>query len=106
MKEAVRIYRFFIDAMDPARLPMVRLAEYMKELAGLFGVHEHVHFDRVENDSTVLVQHVDHAGIPLVEKRLDAAASGNPPRDIAKYLRRIDDRLAEDGAGASPQIGA
>ena len=80
---------------------MARLTEYMAELAGLFGAQEHVHFDGFEPGSTVLIQHVDPDGVLSVRERLDAAASSHPPRDIAKCLRGIDDRLAEDGASAS-----
>ena len=101
MSEPARTYRFVIDAWNPTRSPMARLAEYMAELAGLFAAHEHVHFDRLEPGSTVLIQHVDPDGVLSVRERFDAAASGHPPRDIAKRLRGIDDRLAEDGASAS-----
>ena len=105
MSEPAHSYRFAINAWNPERLPMARLAEYMAELAGLFGAHDHVHFDRLEPGSTVLVQHVDPDGVPPVQKRLDAAVSSDPPRDIAKCLRGIDDRLAEDGASASVHGG-
>ena len=101
MNVPARTYRFAIDAWNPARLPMVRLAEYMADLAGLFGAPEHVHFDRLELGSTVLIQHVDPDGVLSVQERLDSAASSRPPRDIAKHLRCIDDRIAQDGASAT-----
>lgn len=101
MSNQDRIYRFVIDAWDSARLPMARLAEYMADLAGLFGACEHVHFDRLEPGSTVLVQHVDQDGLLAVEQRLDSAATDHPPPDIAKCYRGIDNRLAEDDASGS-----
>ena len=101
MSDPARTYRFVIDTWDPARLPMARLAEYMAELAGLFGAHDHVHFDSLEPGSTVLVQHVDQEGAFSVQERLDSAATDQPPADIAKCLKSIDDRLAEDGASGS-----
>ncbi len=52
-------YRFVIDAYSPETLPMSRLAEYMTDLARLFGTAERVHFVRLEAGSTVLVQRVE-----------------------------------------------
>ena len=80
---------------------MGRLAEYMAELARLFGEDEHVHFDRLEPGSTVLVQHVDQDAVEAVRERLSIAGDVHAPRDIAKPFRAIDRRLAEDGATAS-----
>lgn len=99
----MRTYRFVIDAWNPAKLPMARLAEYMADLAGLLGAPEHVHFDRLEPGSTVLVQHVDPKGVPSVEERLGSAATSHRPPDIARRIKDIDDRLAEDGATATLQ---
>ena len=97
----MRTYRFVIDAWSPARLPMARLAEYMADLAGLLGAPEHVHFDRLESGSAVLVQHVDPKGVLSVEERLEYAATSHRPPDIAKRCKSIDDRLAEDDATAT-----
>ena len=94
-------YRFVIDAWDPARLPMARLAEYMIDLAGLFGQSERVHFDRLETGSAVLVQHVDDAAVGIVRERLDLASGVAPEDDIAKPMAAIDRRLAEDEATGS-----
>ena len=81
--------------------PMARLAEYLAELARLFGEDEHVHFDRLEPGSTVLVQHVDQDAVAAVQERLSIAGDVHAPEDIAKPYRAIDRRLAEDGATAS-----
>ena len=101
MIHPMRTYRFVIDAWNPARLPMARLAEYMADLAGLLGAPEHVHFERLESGSAVLVQHVDPKGILSVEERLASAATSHRPADIAKRCKSIDDRLAEDDATAT-----
>ena len=58
MKEQ-REYRFVIDAYRPDTLPMARLAEYMGELARLLGRLDQVHFVRLEEGSTALVQRVE-----------------------------------------------
>ena len=94
-------YRFVLDAWEPGEFPMARLAEYMAELARLFGEDEHVHFDRLEPGSTVLVQHVDGDAVAAVQERLSIAGDAHAPEDIAKPYRAIDRRLAEDGATAS-----
>lgn len=47
MSDAPRTYRFVVDALSPDRVPMARLAEYIADLARLFGYKEHVHFVRV-----------------------------------------------------------
>ena len=98
MTDHTHTYRFVIDAWDPARLPMARLAEYMSDLAGLFGQPDRVHFDRLETGSAVLVQHVDDAAIRAVRERLDVANGVAPADDIAKSIDAINLRLAEDQA--------
>lgn len=96
-------YRFIIDAWDTSRLPMARLAEYMADLARLFGHTEAVHFDRLEIGSTVLVQHVErHAGA-AVRERLDLAQGDDAPPEIARRRAAINDRLAADNATGSIQ---
>ena len=101
MTDPQHIYRFVIDAWDPRELPMGRLAEYMADLSRLFGEGDHVHFDRLEPGSTVLVQHVDRQALATIEERLVLAASHDPPDEIAKCYRVIDERLAQDGASGS-----
>ena len=95
-------YRFdIIDAWDPGEFPMARLAEYMAEIARLFGQDEHVHFEHLEPGSTVLVQRIDQNAVAEVQQRLSIAGDAHAPEDIAKPYRAIERRLAEDGATAS-----
>ena len=63
MKEQ-REYRFIIDPYSPGTLPMARLAAYMGELARLLGRLDKVHFVRLEEGSTVLVQRVEPEAAP------------------------------------------
>ena len=92
-------YFFVIDALTPDSLPMVRLAEYLVDLARLFGHKEHVHFDRVAQGSAVLAQRVegDYAG--QVRERLDAIGGGGTvPDDAADAVESLNTRLAKDNA--------
>ena len=100
MSDPQHTFRFVIDAWDPGEFPMARLAEYMAELARLFGEEEYVHFDRLEA-GTVLVQHVDPNSFAAVQKRLTLAGDPHAPEEIAKPYRAIDRCLAEDRATAS-----
>ena len=99
MNDTPSTYYFAIDALTPDSLPMARLAEYMADLASLFGHKEHVHFDRVAPGSAVLEQHVDGDRRDQVRERLDAASvDGAVPADVADAVESIDNRLAKDGA--------
>ena len=58
-------YRFKIDAAyTPETMPMARLAEYIRELSTLLGNQDKVHFDRLEEGSTVPIIRVDHEAFP------------------------------------------
>lgn len=80
---------------------MARLAEYMADLARLFGEIEHVHFGRLEPGSTVLVPFVDAEAVPRIETRFCAIRSENAPEDAARALKALNRRLAEDNAAGS-----
>ena len=54
-----REYRFEIDAFTPATVPMARLAEYVSDLATMFGNNSYVHLARIEEGSTAPVVLVD-----------------------------------------------
>jgi hypothetical protein len=91
-------FRFRIDVFSPETLPMRRLAEYMIELARLFGNEEHVHFSTLRRGSAVLVQTVDFEAAPKVRARLRSAASPDAPEDVRRPWRKIDGMLADDNA--------
>lgn len=99
MSDTQSTYHFVIDALTPESVPMARLAEYMADLADLFGHKEHVHFDRVARGSLTLVQRVDGDHHDLIRARLDAAGTGVPvPDDAAKAIESLNKRLAQDDA--------
>ena len=97
MKSAYK-YRFRIDAFTPATMPMARLAEYMADLALLLGDPERVHFERLDEGSTVLVQNIEDVAAPKVRERLCAVRRGDGPRDAIKAFESLDRRLAQDNA--------
>ena len=102
MSDAPRIYRFVVDALSPDRVPMARLAEYIADLARLFGYKEHVHFVRVEQGSLVAVQQVEQEYAPLVHERLSTANNvEGVPDDVADAVESLNHRLAKDGATGS-----
>lgn len=98
--EQTHEYRFRIDAYTPDTIPMARLAEYMQDLATLLGEKEHVHFVRLEEGSTVLVQKIDRESIPKVSSRISAinVTEGEGAEDALRAFKAIDRRLAEDNA--------
>lgn len=99
MSNTQSTYHFVIDALTPESVPMARLAEYMADLADLFGYKEHVHFERVAQGSLVVVQRVDSEHHDPIRARLDAASTGGPvPDDAAKAMESINKRLAQDDA--------
>ncbi len=98
-------YRFVIDAYSPETLPMSRLAEYMADLARLFGAVGRVHFVRLEAGSTVLVQTVESDAATEVRNRIDALAEGKAPDDATKAFRALNRYLAADDATGSLREG-
>ena len=104
MKDADE-YRFKIDAYNPDTMPMARLAEYMADLARLFGKSELVHFVRLEPGSTVLVQKVERAAATEVRSRLRGLADNTAPEDAAGAFDALNRRLAEDEATGSLHKG-
>lgn len=91
-------YRFCIDAFTPATLPMARLAEYMAALAVLLGETERVHFARLEEGSTVLVQEIEAPAAPKVEERVKQVQLGGGPSDALRAFQDLDRKLAQDNA--------
>lgn len=90
------ILTFKIDGLTPETLPMVRLAEYMTELAQLFSNTERVHFDKVKKGSAVLQAWIEPQAVPKVHSRLEVANSPDAPADIAKAFRSLNRMLRDD----------
>jgi hypothetical protein len=93
-------YRYVIDVFTPDTLPMGRLAEYMGELAQLLGEREHVHFERLELGSAVLVSRVDVIAVPKVATRMQELRDGSAADEVFKAFKRLDSMLESDNAVA------
>lgn len=91
-------YRYVIDVFTPDTLPMWRLAEYMGELAQLLGEREHVHFERLEPGSAVLVSRVDVMAVPKVVTRMQKLRDGSAAEEVFKAFKRLDSMLESDNA--------
>lgn len=89
-------YRFVIDAYSPDKIPMARLAEYMKQLAEMFGEPSAVHFAGLEPGSTVLVSKVEREAVPKVRKRVVAVRRREGPSDSMRAFKAINRLLRED----------
>lgn len=93
--------RFLIDIYTPETLPMARLAEYMADLARLYGEQPNVHFVKLEAGSTVIVNAVDDEAMPKVLTRTKQVRDGNAPEGAMKAFQSLNRLLKEDnGVGA------
>lgn len=97
----LREYRFKIDAYSPKTMPLGRLAEYLADLAILFGEDKSVHLIEVEEGSTVLVNLVEKEAEPKILENLDAVARNEAPPERMRAATNIDDRLRKDNAVGS-----
>ncbi len=95
-----REYRFEIDAFTPTTIPMARLAEYISDLAKVFGNNSNVHLTRIELGSTVPVVLVDWESEPKVRERLKAIRNHEAPDDAQQAAKDLDRRLLQDNAKA------
>jgi hypothetical protein len=100
-------FRFKIDAYSPEKIPMLRLAEYMEQLAHIMGETAQVHFDRIAHGSTVIVSKIEREAVPKVRARVSQIRSGNGPSeaqrayDAVNRLLRWDDAVGDlRGGGA------
>ena len=93
-----REIRFKINAYTPATIPMSRLAEYMADFAELLGEPASVHFVRLDDGSTVLVQRIDDEALPKVLARVNDVKAGLAPPEAMSASKNINKRLKEDNA--------
>jgi len=96
-----REYRFEIDAFTPATIPMARLAEYVSDLAKMFGNNSYVHLARIEPGSTVPVVLVDWEAEPKVRERLKEIRTHEAPEEAQQAAKDVDRRLLQDNAKAA-----
>ena len=94
-------YNFWIDAYTPTTIPMVRLAEYMAQLATMLGEPNFVHFVRLKRGSTGIVHRVQSEAVPKVRERANAVRRGDAPRDALRAYETVNKMLRDDnGIGA------
>ena len=77
---------------------MAKLAEYMAYFAALLGQEHAVHFDHLEKGSTKIVSRVEFEDVPKVITRLTEIRNRTAPKELARLVTQIDDRLANDNA--------
>jgi hypothetical protein len=83
---------------------MARLADYLAELAVLFGNKAHVHFMKVRKGSAVQEIMVDTPAEAEVTARLRLATNPDAPEDIARANWKINRMLREDNATGGLKI--
>lgn len=89
---------FRIDSYTPDTLPMARLAEYLAQLAILYGSEERVHFEKLKKGSAILQVAVEEPAFPKVYQRLQSVKSGDPDPEAHKAFKAIDKLLRQDNA--------
>jgi hypothetical protein len=97
-KDNLHEYRFKIDAYSPETMPLGRLAEYLADLAILFGEDKSIHLIEVEEGSTVLVNLIENEAEPKVRENLDAVVRKDAPPERMRAAKNIDERLRKDNA--------
>lgn len=91
-------YRFKFDVYRPDTLPLARLADYLQELAGLFGYEHSAHFVRLESGSTHILSRIDPEDSPKVKRRIRDIRTGDAPPSALKFYNALNQKLAEDNA--------
>jgi hypothetical protein len=91
-------YQFKIDAYSPATMPMGRLAQYMTELAVLFGERDSVHFRSLTKGSTMLNARVDREAAPKVRDRMVAVRAGDASGEAQRAFQSLNKLLRADNA--------
>lgn len=94
-------YRFRIDAYSPETMPLDQLAQYLEDLADLFGESQSVHLVRIEKGSTVPVLRVQREAETKVRERLRLVRANEGPAEAMRAAKKIDERLRRDNAKAT-----
>lgn len=96
--ETPKALEFRIDIFKPETIPMARLAEYMGELAALYGSESAVHFQKLLSGSAVLKASVDRFAVDAVESRLRLVHDATAPDDLKKAYQNLNGMLQFDRA--------
>ncbi len=98
---------WILDGVAPERIPMARLAEYLRELAALFGEADSVHFDRVEKGSTRVIATLSNGvGRHRVQSRVYQVRDGRAPADAQRAYDRINEMVCADKTRARIMFGS
>lgn len=100
------VYRYVIDGHTPETLPMARLAEYVRAWAILLGETRHVHFERVERGSAVLVARVEGVSAPTVRNRVRSLQDGTAPLEVRTAFHDLNRLLVNDSSSGRMEGGA
>lgn len=92
------LYIFRLDAYTPDTIPMSRLAEYLKELAGLMGHDSHVHLAGIAKGSVKIKFRVDAEDEPKVDERIKHANDYDAPTELRAKIASINKLLLNDNA--------
>ncbi len=97
---------WILDGRRPNQIPLARLAEYMQNLAVLFGEIDNVHFEQVFEGSTCLEAKI-RPGIPSqrVQERVAAVRQKRAPADAMRAYHRLDEMVHEDRGPARLSCG-
>lgn len=96
-----------LTGQTPDQIPMARLADYMAQLAVLFGEQDCVHFARVEGGSVALVANIE-SGTPLqkVQQRINRVRLGTAPSDATGAFAAINKMVSSDRGTAQLKFGS
>lgn len=83
-------WRFVINGLTPDALPMLRLSEYMVDLARLLGVYDHVRFGTVNEGSTEIVHRIESVVEPMVRERLLSLGSDEGTNDANRAFAALN----------------
>ncbi|HZE73147.1 MAG TPA: hypothetical protein VE135_26870 [Pyrinomonadaceae bacterium] len=97
----LREYRFKIDAYTPQTIPLIRLTDYLHDLAVLFGNTDDVHLDKIAEGSTEPILLVEREAEVKVRERLQAVRANDGPEDAMRAHKNINERLREDDGKGS-----
>jgi len=95
---AMKTLTLHLDGIKPADLSMKRLADYLCELAELYGKGGRLHFESVTKGSAKLNARVDDDHHAKVLLRVREVANGVGPKGATKAYRRLADLMQEDQA--------
>lgn len=86
-------FRFSLGAFSKDAFPMGILAEYLHDLAIIYGQQEQLHFIRLEKGSTVAVARALPEAEPEIENQLVLIQANQAPSEVMEAVERVDRRL-------------